>query len=421
MSFASANERYFVSLVNQSRRAEGLANLAIEKRLNDSAEGHSRWMLQTDVFSHTGQGGSSSRQRIEAAGFDLAGNWMTAENIAYVSIQGEADLRDEIRQLHQNLMNSPSHYENIMSDAGYIGIGLEVGYLTMNGRDYKVLMATQNFADTDGQLRVDTGTFAKVANPGANLAMQSRAAWLEGFDGQVITTPGPAQSTPRNDDYRLTARNDLASAGNGNDWMDGRAGHDTLNGGQGNDRIIGGDGFDSLHGGLGNDTLQGGNGNDTLAGAEGNDQLRGEVGNDTLWGGLGNDTMLGGIGADLVDGGAGNDWLRGELGNDRLVGGDGNDTLHGGYGNDVLAGGAGADMFIFQDGHGADTINGYQRGIDRLLIDDALLDADPAAFIRDHMRKTANGVTIDFGAGDRIVVNGQNLTVAGVADDIFAI
>lgn len=111
----------------------------------------------------------------------------------------------------------------------------------------------------------------------------------------------------------------------------------------------------------------------------------------------------------------------GEGDNDRLIGGDGNDTLHGGYGNDVLVGGAGADVFIFQDGHGADTINGYQRGIDRLLIDDAMLDANPAAFIRDHMQKTANGVVIDFGDGDRIVVNGQNLTVAQVADDIFAI
>ncbi|MEF9602829.1 CAP domain-containing protein [Paracoccus sp. PXZ] len=410
-----------MSLVNQARRAEGLSNLAIEKRLNDSAERHSRWMLEADVFSHTGQGGSTSRQRIEAAGFDLAGSWMTAENIAYVSIQGESDLSDEIRQLHQNLMNSPGHYRNIMSDAAYIGIGLEVGYLKVNGRDYKVLMATQNFADTDGQVRVDTGSFNRVAAPGADLSMQTRADWLDSFNGEIFVTPGPAQSTPRNDDYRLTARNDIVSAGDGNDWIDGKAGHDTLNGNAGHDRLIGGDGFDSLHGGVGDDTLQGGNGNDTLAGAEGRDQLRGGSGNDTLWGGAGHDTLLGGDGTDMLDGGAGNDWLRGELGNDRLIGGDGSDTLHGGYGNDVLNGGAGADVFIFQDGHGADTINGYQRGIDRLLIDDVLLDANPSAFMRDHMRKTADGVVIDFGDGDRIVVNGQNLTVAGVADDIFSI
>ncbi|UFS65080.1 CAP domain-containing protein [Paracoccus denitrificans] len=421
MSFASANERYFVSLVNQARRAEGHSALAIEKRLNDSSEDHSRWMLETDVFSHTGRGGSSSRERMEAAGFDLAGGWMTAENIAYVSIQGESDLRDEIRQLHQNLMDSPGHYRNIMSDAAYIGIGLEVGYLKVNGRDYKVLMATQNFADTDGQVRVDTGTFARVAEPAPNLAMQTRADWLETFNGELFVTPGSAQNTPRNDDYRLTARHDVASGGNGNDWMEGRAGRDTLNGNAGHDRLIGGAGFDSLNGGYGNDTLQGGDGNDTLVGAAGRDQLRGGAGNDTLWGGAGYDTLLGGPGADKLDGGAGNDWLRGESGNDTLTGRAGNDTLHGGYGNDVLNGGYGADAFIFRSGHGADTIYGYQQGLDRLLIGNGLLDDNPAAFIRDHMRKTANGVVIDFGDGDRIVVNGQGLTVAGVADDIFAI
>ncbi|AWX93869.1 hypothetical protein DPM13_14835 [Paracoccus mutanolyticus] len=34
----------------------------------------------------------------------------------------------------------------------------------------------------------------------------------------------------------------------------------------------------------------------------------------------------------------------------------------------------GADVFIFRAGQGADTISGYQRGVDRLLIGDALLD-----------------------------------------------
>ncbi|WP_323032749.1 CAP domain-containing protein [Paracoccus sp. (in: a-proteobacteria)] len=421
MSFASANERYFVSLVNQARRAEGLDSLAIEKRLNTAAEAHSRWMINADVFSHTGQGGSSARGRIEATGFALTGDWMTAENIAYVSIQGESDLRDEIRQLHQMLMNSPGHYKSIMSDADYIGIGLEVGYLKVNGRDHKVLMATQNFADTDAQVRIDTGTFAKLANPGVNQSMQTRADWLDSFNGQVFVTPGPSQNSVRNDDYRLTARHDVAFGGAGNDWMAGNGGNDTLKGGAGHDRIIGGNGFNSLVGGAGNDTLQGGNGNDTLLGGEGRDQLRGGAGNDTLKGGAGLDTILGGSGADLLEGGAGNDWLRGEGGNDRLIGGTGNDTLHGGYGNDALNGGAGADVFIFADGHGSDTINGYQRGLDRLLIDDGLLDANPASFIRDHMSKTANGVLVDFGGGDRIVVNGANLTVAAVADDIFAI
>lgn len=403
MSFASAYERYFVSLVNQARQAQGHAALRIDKRLNDSSEGHSRWMLQTDVFSHTGQGASSSRDRMDAAGFPLIGDWMTAENIGYISITGESDLRDEIQALHRMLMNSPSHYRNIMGDAQYIGIGLEVGYLRVNGQEYRVLMATQNFGDTQGPLRIDIGTFARTTDPSISLTMTSRAQWLDSFNGQVVVIPGAARTTERNDDFRLTARADLAWGAGGHDWMDGGAGNDSLSGGSGNDRMIGGPGLDRLQGGLGNDTLQGGQGNDVLAGDAGHDQLRGDAGHDVL------------------GGHAGNDWLIGNDGNDSLYGGDGNDTLHGGAGNDVLVGGPGADLFLFRGGHGVDTISGYQRGIDRLLIGDRLLDDNPAAFLRDHMRKTDTGVVIDFGNQGRLVVNGANLTVAAVADDIFAI
>ena len=417
MSYAAANERYFASLINQSRRAEGLAALALEKRLNDSADAHSRWMLGTDVFSHTGQGGSSSRQRMEGAGFDLAGQWMTAENIAYVSIQGEADLRDEIRQLHQNLLNSPGHYANIMGDAAYLGIGLQVGTMTVGGRDYRVLMVTQNFADTDGQVRLDGGTFQRIALPAVATAMQARADWLDGFDGQVFTAA--AAGTARNDDYRLNGHAETVSAGSGDDWIAGGGGNDRLGGGSGQDRLIGDPGADTLNGGLGQDTLQGGTSDDLLAGEDGNDMLRGDAGQDRLWGGAGADRLFGGDGLDALSGQSGNDWLAGEAGNDTLAGGDGNDWLTGGAGSDLLNGGAGIDSFVFARGAGADRIQAYQQGIDRLLVPRALLDSDPAAFMRGHMAKTSAGVVIDLGGGDRITVAGAALTVAEIADDIF--
>lgn len=403
MSFATGYERYFVSLVNQARQAQGHQALRIEKRLNDAADSHSRWMLESDVFSHTGAGGSSPTERIEAAGFPLIGGWSTAENIAYVSISGDGNLRDEIQTLHRMLMESSGHYSNIMGDSDFIGIGLEVGYMLVNGQNYQVLMATQNFADTEGQVRIDTGTFAKLADPTLGTSMATRAQWLKDFDGKVFVTPGPAQATQGNDDFRLTARNDVATGAGGNDWMNGGGGNDRLTGGHGHDRLIGGTGIDRLQGGMGNDTLQGGRGNDVLAGNQGNDQLRGDAGNDRL------------------SGDAGNDWLFGNAGRDTLHGGAGNDTLHGGRGADAMNAGAGRDTFIFQAGDGVDRINGYQRGIDRILIDDDLLDASPAAFIRDHMSRTDAGVVIDFGQQGRIVVNGTGLTVAGVADDIFAV
>ncbi|MDF3605577.1 CAP domain-containing protein [Paracoccus sp. DMF-8] len=417
MSFASSDERYFVSLVNQARQAQGLAPLRIEKRLNDSADAHSRWMLDRDIFSHTGVGGSSSRQRMEAAGFDLAGSWRTAENIAYVSIRGEADLSDEIEQLHQNLMNSPSHLRNILGDTAYIGIGLQVGEFA----GHRVLMVTQNFADTDGHVMLDLGRFMPGNLPAVDLSVQTRQQWLGGFNGSVFFPPLPGQNTPRNDEFRLTARNDLANGGAGHDWMNGAGGHDTLNGGMGNDRIPGGFGHDVLSGGMGADTIDGDVGNDKVVGGGGADLLRGGAGNDTILGGLGNDRILGGAGHDQMNGGDGHDLLRGEGGNDLLLGGAGRDTLVGGPGNDTLNGGAGADVFVFARGSGVDVINGYEKGVDRLFIDARLLDANPAQFIADHMRKIATGVVIDFGADGRMTINGAGLTVANVADDIFAL
>lgn len=417
MSFATNDERYFVSLVNQARQARGLDPLRIEKRLNDSADAHSRWMLDRDIFSHTGAGGTSSRQRMEAAGFDLAGSWRTAENIAYVSIQGEADLSDEIRQLHQNLMNSPSHLRNILGDTAYIGIGLQIGEFA----GHRVLMVTQNFADTDGHVMLDLGRFAPAILPGVDLSAQTRQQWQGGFNGNVFFTPLPNQNTAANDDFRLTNRNDLANGGAGHDWMSGNGGNDTLNGGLGNDRIFGGLGHDVLNGGLGADTIDGDAGNDSILGGGGADLLRGGIGNDTILGGAGNDRILGGVGHDQMNGGDGNDLLRGEAGNDLLLGGAGRDTLVGGLGNDTLNGGAGADVFVFTKGSGRDVVNGYEKGVDRLFIDARLLDANPVQFIADHMRKTATGVIVDFGADGSMAINGAGLTVANVADDIFAL
>ena len=417
MAFATAYERYFVSLINQARAAQGLKALQIEKKLNDSSDSHSRWMLDHDVFSHTGVGGTSSRERMEDAGFQLAGSWRTAENIAYVTIRGESDLHDEVRQLHQNLMNSPGHYANIMGDVAYIGIGLQVG--EFNG--YHVLMVTQNFADTDGRVFLDLGRHTAAKLPTVDMTLQTRAEWNETFNGKGFVTPLPGQHTKANDLFLLTARDDAAFGGGGNDWMVGGGGNDTLNGGAGRDMVLGGNGNDSLTGGLGIDTIDGGSGNDWISGGDSPDMLFGGAGNDTILGDRGNDKLFGGLGNDKLNGGLGDDLLQGDAGADLLLGFEGRDTLIGGRGDDTLNGGAGADVFVFTKGDGKDVINGYETGVDRLFIDKALVGGDAAKFIADHMRATANGVLIDFGVDGQITVNGKGLTVSNVADDIFAI
>lgn len=425
MSLATADERYFVSLVNQERAKHGLSAVKIELSLNGSSDAHSQWMLDQDVFSHTGKAGSSSRERMVTAGLDLAGSWMTAENIAYVSVKGEGNLRDEVRTLHKMLMNSPSHRDNILDeDASLIGIGLKVGYFTSGGQAYKVAMVTQNFASTDGDTQLDTGRFRKAALPDADIDMTTRSEWREGFDGLLMKVSGNGgvlRGTSGADDFQLTSGVDRALGRGGDDWMAGRGGRDVLDGGSGNDVILGHAGADRLSGGTGNDTLQGGGDKDRLAGGSGHDLLDGGSGNDRLMGGAGADTLLGQGGNDLLEGGEGRDWLEGGAGRDVLKGAGGADTLDGGAGNDLLIGGGGADTFIFSDGFGSDTIRGYQAGHDKLMLEDLLPNRDMISFIEQNMRETTRGVVIDFGNGDRLLIAGRNQDAEDIATDIFMV
>ena len=104
--------------------------------------------------------------------------------------------------------------------------------------------------------------------------------------------------------------------------------------------------------------LYGNDGDDQLYGNINKDILIGGAGNDTLNGGAGQDILIGGAGNDTLNGGEGNDLLNGGAGNDMLNGGTGLDTLIGESGNDVMSGGDyEKDIYIFQSGHGQDTVN----------------------------------------------------------------
>lgn len=71
MSQASQFEQQMLSLINAERTSRGLDPVQLELRLNDSAEDHSEWMLNNNVFSHTGVGGSSAGDRMADAGFSF--------------------------------------------------------------------------------------------------------------------------------------------------------------------------------------------------------------------------------------------------------------------------------------------------------------------------------------------------------------
>ena len=146
MSQASQAELLMLGLINEERTSRGLDPLTINANLNDASEDHSQWMLDTDTFSHTGQGGSSATQRIENADYALEGSWATAENIGWQSERGAPGIADDVRDIHESLMNSPGHRANLLNpDLEDIGIGIEVG--DFDG--YEAVMITQNFGATD--------------------------------------------------------------------------------------------------------------------------------------------------------------------------------------------------------------------------------------------------------------------------------
>ena len=225
--------------------------------------------------------------------------------------------------------------------------------------------------------------------------------------------------------------NDWLNGVTGNNTLNGGAGNDNLIGLSGNDSLIGGAGNDMLYGGSDADSFEfaAGHGDDTIADftqdegdeivLDGISNFNAEVtvtddgGNATVtWAGgtitlsdvdhnlltaedfgfeetvapdtettlpgddkdAGQDSgssvnenqlHVGTSGNDRLEGGAGNDVIVGLGGNDTLIGGTGNDNLVGDGGND----GRGSDTFVFEAGHGKDTIWDFTKGEDKISLE----------------------------------------------------
>jgi uncharacterized protein YkwD len=168
MSTANTLERHMLDLVNEERESRGLNALKLNTELNSSAEVHSQWMLERDIFDHTGESGSSPTDRIEDTSFPLEGSYSTAENIAWGSLgsdQSEAALLKEVDARHESLMNSTLHRENILNPKlEEVGFGIEIGKFTDNGTEFDAMMVTQNFGATDGDTSAQQDTGAAPAS-----------------------------------------------------------------------------------------------------------------------------------------------------------------------------------------------------------------------------------------------------------------
>ena len=175
MTQPSAYEQYMLELVNRARlNPQGEADLlgiglndnlapntisndskqplTFNLLLIDSATNHSQWMIDTNTFSHTGEGGSSPGDRMAAAGYNFTGGWTRGENIAWTGTTGSLNVTSAVANRHEGLFKSSGHRKNILN-----GNFREIGISTLTGEfsdynnlgqyiDYNALMVTQNFA-----------------------------------------------------------------------------------------------------------------------------------------------------------------------------------------------------------------------------------------------------------------------------------
>ena len=422
----TANEQYFIELVNRARLdplaeaarfgidlnqglAAGTLNgtakhvLAPNALLDSAAESHSAWMLQADIFGHTGVNSSNPQDRMITAGYVFAGAWTYGENVSWLGSSGALDAAAAIGQHHQNLFLSAGHRVNIAND-GFreVGIAQALGVFTYQGRDWNSSMATQNFA-TSGTAVFVTGAVYSDTNNDDFYSIG------EGLAGTRFTVNGASATSQAAGGYALATTAALATVTVLQGAQTSVVKID-LTTGNGKLDLVDGDQFFAsaslqLISGVAKATLLG-------------------VGALNLTGNALANTLTGNSGYNRLDGGDGADTISGGLGNDRLFGGAGNDRLVGGAHKDIMKGGGGADSFVMNNTDGADRISDFSLAqLDRLVLDDGLwgnVAQTAAQVISSFSSVTAAGVVFNFGGGDILTLTGLTSTSGLAAQiDIF--
>lgn len=427
----SAAEQYMLELINRARLdpiaeaqrynlalntdldANAISNdakqvLAPSAVLDRAAEGHSEWMLEADVFNHTGAAGSSPGDRIEDAGYEFTGAWTWRENLAWIGSTGTLDLNTAIAAHHEDLYRSEGHrLTTFASNTREVGIFQAHGEFTVGGMDYDSSMVTLNFAssgtdvfvtgvaytDLDGDafysigegqsdvwILVDGANTTTTASGGYGLGVRA-AEDLQVLVGQGGITLATLQVDASGGNVKV----DVVTATDNSQSLMVSA--DTVLVSGIPDAVL-----------LGSDNL-------TLTGNDDDNRLTGNAGENILIGAGGDDVLSGGgrradtIGADEANA----DILQGGAGDDHLIGESGADRLDGGLGNDLLVGGGGRDTFVFTEGD--DVIADFTDNVDmiELVTNSKIAEVMAAGEI------IGDSAVFNFG-------NGTSLTVVGVND-----
>lgn len=326
--------------------------LAGNPLLGDAARGHSAYMLAHNQFAHSGIGDGDPTSRIVAANYGLTGSWATGENIAWTGTTGALDQLQFTRALHDNLVHSAGHRENIMADMfRELGTGVLFGPFTSGGTTFNAAMATENFGLSGSAIFV-TGVAIHDANHNNFYDLGEAQANIS----VSVTTAGAADGTATT----ATAGGYSAATGAG-------VHHVTFSGGGLASSVSA-----AITGGARNVKVDLVDGNKILSSASA------ALGSGTK------DLVL--LGIDKISG-TGNDVANAIVGNKAgnvLSGLGGNDVLTGALGRDVLTGGAGNDRFDFnaigetsKAAATRDVVTDFSHGHDK--IDLATIDARTTA------------------------------------------
>ena len=362
--------------------------LAPSAALEKAAIAHSKWMIATDRFAHTGQGGSQPSDRAEAAGY--TGYSLVGENIAWAGTTGPISINASTINTHyRGLFLSEGHRANTMTeDFREVGLAEELGAFRNGGTTYNSAMLTELFGLRGASVFL-TGV-AYTDRNGNNFYDIG-----EGRGSVTFTAQGKSASAASTGLYALRLNTDATQD------ITGRAGSKAfslqleMSSENAKLDVVGGSTFFTSA----DITLKTGIHNARLLGVADLD-------------------ATGNASANTLTGNKGDNTLSGLGGNDRLSGGLGRDALAGGAGNDVMGGGAGADVFIFADAFGRDQISDFSAaGGDILRLDDAIWGdaAITAAEVLTEFSSVVGGnLVLNFGTGEVLTLTGVSST-AGLA------
>lgn len=130
LAYATNVSQYgLLSATNKARAANGLAGLALNSKLNNSAQSKAQDMINNNYWAHVSPSGVTPWYWFKAAGYRYI---KAGENLAYGF--------DNSQQINDAWMNSSGHRANILGDYKDVGFGIANGS-NYQGGQYTVVAA----------------------------------------------------------------------------------------------------------------------------------------------------------------------------------------------------------------------------------------------------------------------------------------